>query len=98
MGYVIIFGILIVGFVLAIIYFAGRSGRKGERYIGTDDPIQRYEDQAESTWSYPWGNLFGRGASGEGWQWRVRAQARRDAAEKEKDLRAARRKQREHHS
>ena len=52
MGYAIIFLAMIAIFVVGIIFFAGRSARKGRRYIGVEDPIQRYEDRVEGNWSF----------------------------------------------
>jgi hypothetical protein len=79
LGFLIVV-LLILIFVLPIIYFANRAAKKGHRYIGTEDPIQQYEDRVESNWAFPWGNIMGGGpGTPAGWRWRVRLQDRIDA-------------------
>lgn len=67
---------LVVVFLVPIIYFASRAAKKGRRYMGTEDPIQRYEDQAEASLGFPWGGFWAGAQNYGGWQWRVRLQQR----------------------
>ncbi|HEV3312734.1 MAG TPA: hypothetical protein VG815_19655 [Chloroflexota bacterium] len=84
LGWGLAFLLVLVAFVVAIIWFASRSARRGRRYIGTDDPIERFEDRAESVSAFPWGNMVGGGGTGEGgWRWRVRRQEGERAMEAE---------------
>lgn len=54
-------GILLVAvFVVGILLSAGRASRKGEKFIGTDDPIQRYEERMGDNLAGRWWKAPGR--------------------------------------